>query len=884
MELLERAGAMAQVDAALREAAAGAGRIVLVAGEAGVGKTALVDAVARATDTRARFLWGACDPLLTPRALGPIHDVARQTDGGGLAEAIGAGAAREAVFAALLDELSGRPPTVLVVEDLHWADEATLDALAVIGRRIRHTTGTLLLTYRSDEIALHPDAVALLGALPADAVRRVEPAPLSVAAVAELARRAGRDPAGLHAATGGNAFFVTEVLAAVAPGVPASVREVVTARVARLSAASRALAETVSVVPTRAEPWLLQEAVGAEPAALDECVAAGLLTAGVDGVAFRHDLARAAVAAGLPPSRRRALNARVLAALRTRGGVDPARLAHHARAAGDWEAILRHAGDAAHAAAALHANAQALDHAEAALAAAAELGVDRTALLEQVSSAAYLCGRSERALAARRELLALHEAAGRPAETGDTLRWLARLEWFSGNGPAADRAARRAIAVLEPLGPSARLAMARSTLAQLHMLAWRNREAIETGSRAADLAREVGDEEALAHALTNVGSALLWEGRPEEGRALIEEAFARATAAGLPEHAVRALVNVAYAVLAFEAGDAGAAIERALAFAREHDLSGYVQYLLGIRAMYGLRQGRWTAAEADARESMNMGRHPGVSPCPALIALGLVQGRRGEASAAATLEDAWERSQATGELQRLAPAAAARLEIAWLAGDPGPALDDARAIHARCVGVADPWTLGELEFGLRRAGAPPTESGAIAEPYRRALAGDWRGAAAQWDELGRPYEAAEARAEGDDEAALLEALATFDRLGAAPAAARVRRRLRERGAARVPRGPRPATRALPAGLTPRQHEVLRLLVTGATNAEIAERLVLSPKTVDHHVSAVLAKLGVTSRREAAGAARRLGLDGSQDGEPAAPTWEAPPDAGSAPRA
>src|SRR5215207_2001194 len=149
MKLLERDSAIAALEAALAEAAGGAGRIVLVAGEAGIGKTALVSQVSREQD--ARFLWGVCDPLLTPRAYGPIHDIAREAG-------VRLGGGREDVFGTLLDELAAPPPTVMVVEDLHWADEATLDVIAVVGRRIGRTTGTLVITYRSDELDLRPEA------------------------------------------------------------------------------------------------------------------------------------------------------------------------------------------------------------------------------------------------------------------------------------------------------------------------------------------------------------------------------------------------------------------------------------------------------------------------------------------------------------------------------------------------------------------------------------------------------------------------------------------------------------------------------------------------------------------------------------------------------
>jgi DNA-binding CsgD family transcriptional regulator/tetratricopeptide (TPR) repeat protein len=873
MELLERDTAVEALEGALAQARAGTGRIVLVAGEAGVGKSALTERVARAAGADARFLWGACDPLLTPRALGPIHDIARQA-GGALTEALTADAPREAVFAALLDELDARVGgvgVVLVVEDLHWADEATLDALVVVGRRIARTTGTLLLTYRSDEIELHAEARAVLSALPSDAVRRIDLAPLSPHAVEELARRAGQPAEGLHAATGGNAFLVTEVLAAAAPGIPASVRALVGARLARLSPSARAVAEIASVVPTRAEPWLLRGALEADPGALDECVATGLLAIAGDSVSFRHDLARAAVESELSPSRRRELHLEVLAALGDRSSVDPARLSHHARLTGDAEAILRHAPAAARAASALGAHRQAFQQAEAALDAATELGADRAELLELLSTEAYLYGHSDRALAARREALAIHDAAGRPVDVGESLRWLCRLYWWSGDGVAAERAGRRAIEVLEPLGPSPQLAMAYSSLAQLHMLAWRHEEAVELGSQAIALARELGDDEALSHALTNVGTAWLNGGERAQGRAMLKEAFARAADAGFHDHAARALVNLAYVAAAADgAHEAEPLVARALAYAREHELGGYTQYLLGMRAMLRLLRGDWPGAEADAHASLERGKYPGISLCPALVALGTLQARRGDPGARATLDDAWARAQASGELQRLAPAAAARLECAWLEGSEPPDLEAAREVYARALEAADPFTLGELAFRLWLAGDLQEISPAAAEPYRLAAEGDWSAAAAAWEAIGRPYDAAEVRSLADDDELLLQALAELDRIGAAPAATRLRRRLRERGVTAVPRGPRAATRALPHGLTPRQLEVLGLIATGATNAEIAERLVVSPKTVDHHVSAVLAKLEVGSRREAADVAQDLGIGAGQGGEAAAP--------------
>ncbi|HZA83700.1 MAG TPA: helix-turn-helix transcriptional regulator, partial [Actinomycetes bacterium] len=183
------------------------------------------------------------------------------------------------------------------------------------------------------------------------------------------------------------------------------------------------------------------------------------------------------------------------------------------------------------------------------------------------------------------------------------------------------------------------------------------------------------------------------------------------------------------------------------------------------------------------------------------------------------------------------------------------------------VRAGDPWAAGELACWLWRAGALPEGLPVVAEPYRLLLAGDWQAAADAWQERGCPYHRALALAGGDRDEALLEALGLLDGLGARQTAQRLRRQLRRRGNLRVPRGPTRTTAANPAGLTGRQVEVLGLLAEGLTDAEIAARLSLSAKTVGHHVSALLAKLGVGSRRQAAAAARRLGVVPARDGEP-----------------
>ena len=853
MELLERDDDHAALASAL-DASRSEGRVVVVAGEAGIGKTALVASACAALGERP-VLWGACDPLLTPRPMGPLRDVAREA-GGALAIAIGDGASREPILTALLDEVAGASASVLVVEDLHWADDATLDLVALLGRRLARTRGCVLLTCRSDALGDRPEVRRVLGALPREVVRRIDPAPLSPDAVELLAREAGREAGDLHRVSGGNPFFVTEVLAAPAGAVSATVRDAVAARIAALPPEARAVAELAAVVPGPAELWLLADTAGAHAVAVDACVAAGILGVTGEAIAFRHDLARRALEEEIGPIRRRQLERQVLAALEARGGVDPARLAHHARRSADAEAIRRLAPVAARAASAAGGHRQALEHWEAAL------GADGgPAALEGVAVEAYLCGEHERALEARRALLRIHEATAETVRIGEDLRWLARILWWAGRGAEAAEAGARAIEVLESVPDSRELAMALSGQSQLAMLGERREEAVALGERAIELGRRLGDRETVAHALTNVGTVRLGGPEHERGRELLEDAFALAAEAGHDDHAARALVNLATSTLMRRRDDPRIPhdIARALEFARPRELGGYVQYLLGARACLHLVCGDWAAAEADARESLALGEHAGVSLCPALIALGRLQARRGAPEAGQTVAEAWRVATRTGELQRIGPASATRAELRWLEGDAAGTAEAARAAYALAREMGDGWAIGELGFWLWRAGKPVETTPGVDNPYTRAMDGDARGASEWWQRLGFPYEAADALCDAEDPADRVRALAALDALGAARTASNLRRRLRADGVRRIPRGPRAVSREAPAGLTPRQVEVLRLVAGGATNAEIAEALVIAPKTVDHHVSAVLSKLGVASRREAAAAAQGLGV-------------------------
>jgi DNA-binding CsgD family transcriptional regulator/tetratricopeptide (TPR) repeat protein len=854
MELLERERCLADLSDWCVAAADRGGCVVLVAGEAGIGKTVLLhEFCVRQRDMR--VLWGGCDDLLTPRPLAPLHDVARQAQGALLA-AVGSGANRDDIFTEALNELE-RTPTLVVFEDMHWADEATLDLLKFLGRRIHRTRSMIAASYRDDEVGPRHPLRAVIGDLPRASAHRMLVAPLSETAVAQLARHAGRRPEGLYSVTGGNPLFVTEVLAAGADSVPVTVRDAVMARAIRLSPVARELAELASVVPGKTEPWLLELAAWPDPAGIEGCLSIGMVLSEDGALGYRHELVRRAVEDSLQPPRKQGLHAKVLAVLTARHGVPPARLAHHASCARDAAAVLRFAPLAAAQAVSVGAHRAAASHFETMLPYAEDLApADRGHLLEQLSYECYLTGRYGRASEVRREALEIWRALGARMQEGDALRWLSRFCWFDGRGAEAEHYCVDAISVLESLPASPALAQAYCDRADLHMESHQNNAAIEFAQRAIALAETWENNLILSDAMSVLGTARLVLG-DHLGWADLERGLQLALAGGFQEQVASAYTDLsAMAVSRRQYDQAAHYLGAGLAYCEVRDLDFLRPYMLAYRARMKFEQGRWLEASEDVEAVLLHPRTTAVTRIPALRTLAHLRIRRGDPDSNAPLEEARALAGPEPELQRFGTLAAVCSEAAWLAGDMKGVVTEAMPAYQRVSQRRDPRMKGELAAWLWRANALEGTPAEIAEPYAMEISGNWQAAARTWQTLGSPYEHAIVLGWYGGEPEQREALAIFERLGAAPAAEALRRQMRACGIRGIPRGVHSSTEQNRFGLTRRETQILALMHDGLRNAAIAKRLFLSTRTVDHHVSAILAKLGVTSRAKAIEIARR----------------------------
>lgn len=851
--LLERDDILGELDLLAGEAAAGKGAVAFVVGEAGIGKTSVLRAAAERIGADLRVLVAACEDLSTAEALTLLRDLTL-VDHDALDRANDSGS-RLALFGETL-HLLARQPTLLLIEDLHWADDGSIDFIRYIGRRIADLPLLLVISSRNEDLGARSRLARAANDLPPSLRRRFELARLSSVAVGKLAAAHGLIGSAIHDVTDGNPLLVAEILAAGGRR-SASIDDLVVGRADRLDEAARAFLNYCSIIPRRVS---LDQIVasGVTDTVIQACTESALLLTDGDGLAFRHEITRRAIEDALSPLARSLLHRRELDRL-DRIGASAARRLHHAIGANDRVRIEELAPLAAQQASALGAHREAAS-AWAALLEASEHPGD-PAQCERYAFELHVTGEIGRAIEWQKRALAIYAAAGDRLRHGDGLRFLSRLHYLNGQRALADKAAQEAIRPLEEFPGTAELALGCANLAHLAMLADDCAEAVRWSEKAIPIAEQLGREDILATVLNNYGTAMQYDDL-DRSLALLDESIALGIRTASQEHVARAYTNKSWTLMQACRFEEALAVHReGIDYCRERDLDTWDDYMSGGRALTLLDLGRWDEAEQFARAVVIDRANTHLMRNPAVRALALLRIRRGVDDWQPLIDELRTHMENGREPPRFISMAMIVAEQAWTNGDPP---DQAAALLEEAAGLSklygSPWDRGALWAWRRRLGFDGASPDSVASPYSRLAAGDIAGAAAIFRAHTMPFAEASILIGGDPDQSAA-GLAILDQLGAAATAARARTELIGRGLRRGSRGPRASTRSNDFGLTKREIEVLVAMDKGWTNREIGERLFVSAKTVDHHVSAILGKLNARTRGEAAAVARTTGLIG-----------------------
>lgn len=863
MELIERNKFLAALAAGFEKIVEGEGHCVLLAGEAGIGKTSLIKAFSKLKRNDCNIYQGTCDSLFTPRPLAPVYDIIGQINNELWPNGDGA-VDRVKMFSKLFNELRNQDqPTLVIFEDIHWADEATLDFIKFFARRIAQIRCLFIVSYRDNEVNAQHSLRHVFGQLPPDSFTTLQLLPLSRAAVEALAAEKGYNGEDVYSITGGNPFYVNEILASYSPGIPENVKDSILALYNTLDDKTKRVWSTLSVIPAGFEIAYLKKMEPGYETAIENCLLAKIIILDNGVIFFKHELYRRTVEASLSPVLRVALNKRILDLFLGdfERNQEIERIIHHAKNANEYRLVMKYAPLAAGQAAAVgsHMESARLYH----MAITSYDGGDKDVLAKLYEFYAYECyltNQLKDAIAYQGKLLAIRQEQGNKEQTGDSLRFLSRLWWFEGNRRQAEYYAYRAIAVLGEHGSSKAAAMAFSNMSQLKMLSDQNALSIFWGEKAIALAKELKDDETLSHALNNVGSAYLqMPASKEKGIDLMMKSLEIALKNSYHEHAARAYVNlVVNNIILKDYEFAEKAIEEGIQYCMERDLDPWAAYLLSYKARLLLETGNWEQAYTIADKLLANKSYTSIVIIPALTVVAAIKMRRGDTGALPLLQEAARLAFEAMELQRIIPVLAALLEYEWLTGErfvekemlesAVNLLTDTEAEHYK----------QEFDFWLSKIQHANYNAKVFYGAYSMHDAKAKAEGAAQTGQPGCRYAQAIKLFDGGM-ADKKMAINIIHSLGAKRVYEKMKAEMRTSGIKNIPRGMRRSTLENPANLTRRELDILFLLKEGLQNKEIAERLFIAAKTVDHHISSILFKLDAKSRAKAVTEAIRLAI-------------------------
>lgn len=860
MELIERAEYLNVLNDRYEQMKTGHGHTLFVVGEAGAGKTSLVNRFIKDIERSVTTYIGACDSLFTPRPLGPLYDIAPQLNND-LLSLLRDEKDRALIFTAFFQAIaSSSLPVVLFFEDIHWADESTIDFIKFFARRIARVKCLLVLTSRDNEITFTHHLRTLFSELPPTTFTKVSLNLLSREAVNELSKSKGSfSGERIYELTSGNPFYVFEILNSPQHRIPERVKDSILTVYHSKSAEVKALWEFLSILPgVRIEQSLVPILERDFSNGLDACVEQGIILWRPDHFSFKHQLYQLTVEESLSTSKRKMLHGKMLEFLSKTTDTPLAQLVHHAKFADERNTVIKLAPQAARHAASLGAHIEAVKLYAIAIEYSDK---DDSSVIELYARHAYECYLTNQLVSAaesQRRVLEFWQKRNSNLQIGDALRFLSRLEWYQGNGQQAMTFGLKAVQTLEDCPPSREKALAYSNLSQLFMLSSKKDETLLWGDKAIQVSKELNDSEILSHALNNIGAVLLMY-NVESGRDKLTESLSLALKHNYQEHAARAYTNLTEPYFSIPMKDHLTMSDEGIRYCEEHDLDSWKFYMMARRTRLLLQSGDWADSETLAWSLFNNPYHPTIVKIVVATSLAQLSTRRGFfEQARSRIVQGKKLAGRTGEAHRLIPLLVAELELSWLTGESIPTAELERAENEVVSSKDNFWYYSELSYWKYKCGLPVRDDIQYAGPFEHQIKGDLEKAIGQWRLLGCPYEYALALLEGNEEQQK-EGLNILKALGADGVYEKAKMELKAKGVRVIPTGPRESTRNNPAQLTTRQVEVLMLLQQGLQNSEIAEKLFLSAKTIDHHISAILSKLEVNSRGKAVLKAKELGL-------------------------
>ena len=863
MELIERDGFLELLQSEFERSIHTEGHCVFLGGESGIGKTSLVRRFCREKEKEVNIFYGTCDALFTPRPLAPFYDIALQM-GSGLIQNNGNISDRTALFSHFLYELSNqKEPSIIVFEDIHWADEATLDFIKFFARRITRIRCLFILTYRNDEMNSLIPLRNIFGQVPADSFTRMNLTLLSREAVGKMAEEKGWNGEEVYSISGGNPFYVQEILASYSTGIPENIKDSVLSVYHRQDEKVKQVWEILAVMPTGLELKYLEKLDPMLSMAAQDSLAGGILILKNNLLFFKHELYRRTIESALSPLLRVTLNKNILDQFLNSflENNEIERIVHHAKNANEYHLVVQYAPQAAKAAALLGAHTEASKLYLSAI--EYYQGTDNDLLVQSYECYAYECYLTNdirEAIIYCGKALAIWKDKNDTVRTGNSMRFLSRLWWYEANHKQSESFALQAIELLENQPSSRAKAMAFSNMSQFRMLSGLTEEALYWGEKAMQIAKELGDQNALSHALNNIGTVHIWiPSSKEKGIALLEESLAIAKQNSFHEHTARAYTNLGncgmdikdYALTA-------KMVEEGIQYCEERNLYGLMSCLISCKARLHLEKGDWSAAENTADRLFKNGNLPPLARIELLVMLAKIKMRRGEDDALPLLLEAKPKAFGILELEYMIPVMAALLEYEWISGEK---VVDEKAIHLTETMIGQMGNLyknSEFVYWLSKSGRKEIHLKNYYAGYQMQNKKQAGGAAVLWEQLGCPYEQALALYEGSEKDKK-EALSLMHALGALAIYEKWKLEMKASGIKSIPRGLRKSTQSNPALLTGRELDVLHLLKEGLQNKEIADRLFISPKTVDHHISSTLFKLEVNTRVKAVQEAEKMGI-------------------------